>query len=148
MAEVNSHRESGASERDFEPPASAQGAQLSGKNGRIPGLQRRDRRAERVSPEGVLAEGAGFELLVPSFAWAAQSRCFAVWCSSGVRLWEYRHRSPDLPVDPRFEEVCATTDGRKSRSPKSQALLCKVTCFLTCFGEAKERWWAPRWHLR
>ena len=34
------------------------GAQPSAKNGRIPGLQRADRRAERVSPEGVLAEGS------------------------------------------------------------------------------------------
>jgi hypothetical protein len=57
MGPVNSQGESRASETDFEPPATAQGAHPSAKNGGIPGLQRADRRAERVSPEGVLAEG-------------------------------------------------------------------------------------------
>jgi hypothetical protein len=64
MGEVNSHGERRASERDFELPAPAQGAQPSAKNGRIPGLQRAGDRAERVSPKGVLAERAGFELSV------------------------------------------------------------------------------------
>src|SRR5918996_3033962 len=49
MAEVNSRRESRASERDFEPPAPAQGAQPSAKNGGIPGLQRADPRTEKLS---------------------------------------------------------------------------------------------------
>ena len=57
MSQVNSHGESRASETDSEPPATAQGAHPSAKSGGIPGLQRADLRAERVSPEGVLAEG-------------------------------------------------------------------------------------------
>src|SRR5918996_3515163 len=56
MAEVNSRRESRASERDSELPAPAHGAQPPAKNGRIPELFRADRSAERVSPEGVLAD--------------------------------------------------------------------------------------------
>jgi hypothetical protein len=57
MGQVNSRRESRASERDFEPPAPARGEQPSAKNGRIPGLLSGYRCAERLSPEGVLAEG-------------------------------------------------------------------------------------------
>jgi hypothetical protein len=49
MGEVNSRRDSGAPERDFEPPAPAQGAQLSRKNGGIPGLFRADQQTERLS---------------------------------------------------------------------------------------------------
>jgi hypothetical protein len=61
MGEVNSHRENGASERVFEPPAAAQGAQPFPRNGGIPGLFRTDYRVESMSLEGVLAEGMGFE---------------------------------------------------------------------------------------
>ena len=57
MGQVNSCRESRASERDFGPPAPAQGAQASAINGRIPRLFKVDHRAERLSPKGVLAEG-------------------------------------------------------------------------------------------
>jgi hypothetical protein len=57
MGQVNSRREGRASERDFELPVPAQGAQPSAKNGAVPGLQHADRPAERVSPSGVLAEG-------------------------------------------------------------------------------------------
>ena len=57
IAEVNSRRESPALERDFELPTSAQGERQTAKNGGIPGPQRADRRAERASPKGVLADG-------------------------------------------------------------------------------------------
>jgi hypothetical protein len=57
MDQVNGRRESRALETDSEPPAPVQGAQLSAKNGRIPGLFRTDHRAERGSPTDVLAEG-------------------------------------------------------------------------------------------
>ena len=56
MAEVNSRRESRASERDFEPPAAARGEQPSAKNGGIPGLQRADRRTESGFADVVLAD--------------------------------------------------------------------------------------------
>ena len=71
MGQVNRRRESGPSERDFEPPALAQGAQPAAKNGRIPGLQRPDRRAERVSPKGILAEGEELwsNILFVKFQW-------------------------------------------------------------------------------
>ena len=49
MGEVNGRRESRASERDFELPALAQGAQPTAKNGGIPGLQRVDLQTERLS---------------------------------------------------------------------------------------------------
>jgi hypothetical protein len=57
MGQVNGRRESRALESDSAPPAPVQGAQPSTKNGRIPGLFRADDQAERVLPEGVLAEG-------------------------------------------------------------------------------------------
>jgi hypothetical protein len=57
MGPVNSRRENRASERGFELPAPAQGAQPPAKNGQISGLSRADQRTERVSPKGVLAEG-------------------------------------------------------------------------------------------
>jgi hypothetical protein len=57
MGLVNGRREERALESDSEPPAPAQGAQPLARNGRIPGLFRTDHSAERVSPEGILAEG-------------------------------------------------------------------------------------------
>ena len=57
MGEVNSRRESPASERDFEPLPPAQGAQPSAKNGGIPRPQRADRQAESRFAQVVLAEG-------------------------------------------------------------------------------------------
>ena len=57
MGQVNSRGESRASESDSEPPAAIQGAQPSTKNGRIPGLFRADQRTERLSAQGILAEG-------------------------------------------------------------------------------------------
>ena len=56
MDQVNSCRESRASERDFELPARAQGAQPTAKNGQIPRLFRADHRAERLSALDVLAD--------------------------------------------------------------------------------------------
>jgi hypothetical protein len=56
MGLVNGRREERALESDSEPPAPAQGAQPLARNGRIPGLFRTDHSAERVSPEGILAE--------------------------------------------------------------------------------------------
>ena len=61
MAQVNSHGESRPSERKFGPARRCQGQQPSSKNGAFPGLQRPDRRSERVSPRGVLADRVGFE---------------------------------------------------------------------------------------
>jgi hypothetical protein len=55
MGAVNSLGERWSSERDFEPTARAQGAQPSTKNGRIPGLFRADKPAERVSAKAMLA---------------------------------------------------------------------------------------------
>jgi hypothetical protein len=57
MTEVNSWRESQALERGLELLAPTQGEQPSARNGRIPGLFRADRRAERMSLSRVLAEG-------------------------------------------------------------------------------------------
>jgi hypothetical protein len=66
MGAVNSRGERRSSERDFEPTARTQGAQTSAKNGRIPGLQRPDQPIERVSPEGVLADGEDSNSRYPS----------------------------------------------------------------------------------
>jgi hypothetical protein len=57
MAEVNSRRESQASEGDSQLLAAAQGAQPSAENSRIPGLFRADQRAERLFASAMLAEG-------------------------------------------------------------------------------------------
>jgi hypothetical protein len=57
IGQVNSHRDSWLLERDFWPEPASEGEQPRAQNGGIPGLQRGDRRAERVSPEGILAEG-------------------------------------------------------------------------------------------
>ena len=56
MGQVNSAGESRTSERAFEPPAPAKGAQPSAKNDGIPGLQRPDWGTQRLSPKGILAE--------------------------------------------------------------------------------------------
>ena len=57
MGQVNSYGESRASERTFGPMRARRGEQPAVKYGGIPGLLRADSSAERVSPEGVLAEG-------------------------------------------------------------------------------------------
>jgi hypothetical protein len=57
MGEVNSHGESGLSERDSRPAPASRGEQPPAENSGIPGLFRADRSAERVSPEGMLVEG-------------------------------------------------------------------------------------------
>jgi hypothetical protein len=57
MGQVNSHGESRPSESDPGAAATDRGQQPLAKNGATPGLQRADRRAERVSPKGDLAEG-------------------------------------------------------------------------------------------
>jgi hypothetical protein len=57
IARVNSHRESRPSERLFAPRSDTRVNNYRPRNGGIPGLQRPDPRAERVSAEGVLAEG-------------------------------------------------------------------------------------------
>ena len=62
---VNSPREMCRSERNFGRLAAWRGQRRLAENGRIPGLQRADRRAERLSPEGFLAEGERFERSVP-----------------------------------------------------------------------------------
>ena len=54
---MNSYGESRASERVFGSMRARRGEQPAVRNGAIPGLQRADRPAERVSPEGILAEG-------------------------------------------------------------------------------------------
>jgi hypothetical protein len=54
--EVNGLGQSPTSERGLAPPAPARGAQPAAENGRIPGPQRRDRRAESGFAEDVLAE--------------------------------------------------------------------------------------------
>jgi hypothetical protein len=56
MGQVNSYGESRASERVFGFMRARRGEQPAVKNGGIPGLFRAEHRAERVSPEGVLAE--------------------------------------------------------------------------------------------
>jgi hypothetical protein len=57
MGEVNSPGENRPPETGGEPPRPAQGAQLPAENGAAPGLFRASQRAERVSPEGMLADG-------------------------------------------------------------------------------------------
>jgi len=57
MGQVNSYGESRASERVFGFMRARRGEQPAVKNGGIPGLFRAEHRAERVSPEGVLADG-------------------------------------------------------------------------------------------
>jgi hypothetical protein len=57
LGQVNSRGESWLSERDFRPAPASGGEQLAAENGGIPGLQRADGRAERLSAWAVLAEG-------------------------------------------------------------------------------------------
>ena len=79
MVKVNSRRECRASERHFELPAPAHGAQPSAKNSRIPRLFGADRPAERLSPGGVLAGQAGFELSVNALL-----RCYHICGEQGT----------------------------------------------------------------
>ena len=69
MGEVNSRRESRASERGFELPAQAQGAQPPARNGGIPGLQRADRWTESGFADVVLAERASAYSLSSRVRW-------------------------------------------------------------------------------
>jgi hypothetical protein len=64
MAEVNSRRESRPGERNVGHARTHRGERPAAENDGVPGLFRPDHRAERVSPERILAERAGFELLV------------------------------------------------------------------------------------
>jgi hypothetical protein len=57
MGQVNSHGESRRSERSFGRLAAWRGQRRLAENRRIPELQRAERRAERLSPEGFLADG-------------------------------------------------------------------------------------------
>jgi hypothetical protein len=57
IGQVNSHRESWASERLFRPAPASGGEHASAKNGRIPGPFRPGHRAERLSAYCILAEG-------------------------------------------------------------------------------------------
>jgi hypothetical protein len=129
MAEVNSRRESRALERDLEPPAQAQGAQPSPKNGRNPELFRADQRTERPSAQAVLAEGEelssnplqwGFNgLRSTSISVDVDWRILAAWCRSrpaadsgppsGLRNTPY----PDLELRAfRYGRQCACTASR------------------------------------
>ena len=59
MGQVNSRGERRPSERNSRPVSRVRGEQLPARNGRIPGLQRGDRRTERMLPKRRLGGGRG-----------------------------------------------------------------------------------------
>ncbi len=89
MGRVNSRGERRPSERVSGVAPTRRGEQPSPEKGGIPGLQRADRSAERVSPKGVLAEGKRFELLVQG---SGEHWAIAAWEFHGLGS---RHAYPD-----------------------------------------------------